>query len=201
MTGNKIPKIGGLLLAAGGSRRLGTAKQLLEFRGKTLLHRAVKALVETACDPVVVVLGAEIDRSKTEIEDLPVTVIVNDDWESGMSSSIRIGLEKLLLLEPDIDAVMIMLCDQPFVTAEKIGLFIEEFKRKNPAIMAAKYNEVLGVPALFSRTMFGELANLEGDKGARDLIRKTDSIIAIDLPEAAFDIDTREDLKDPVTPS
>src|SRR3990170_2001437 len=101
MTESSVPKIGGLLLAAGGSRRLGTPKQLLEFEGKTLLLRAAEALVETSCEPVVVVLGAEIERSKDEIEDLPVSFAINDDWESGMSSSIRVGLEKLLAIEPE----------------------------------------------------------------------------------------------------
>lgn len=199
MTENRAPKIGGLLLAAGGSRRMGEPKQLLEFQGKTLLRRAAESLVEAGFKPVVVILGAEVERSKAEVENLTVSFAVNDEWKGGMSSSIRVGLENLILLEPDIDAVMITLCDQPFVTAEKLDLFIEEFKRNKVAIIAAKYNEAFGVPALFSRAMFGELAKLEGDKGARDLIRQTDSIISIDLPEAAFDIDTRADLKGPGT--
>lgn len=193
MTENSNPKVGGLLLAAGGSRRFGTPKQLLEFEGKTLLRRAAEALVETACEPVVVVLGAEIEKSKAEIEGLPVSLIVNNNWESGVSSSIRVGLQNLLLLEPGIDAVMITLCDQPLVNSEKIGRFIEEFERSNAAIIAAKYDEILGVPALFSREMFDELSNLTGDKGARDLIRLTDATFTIDLPEAAFDIDTPDD--------
>ena len=195
MTESSVPKVGGLLLAAGGSRRLGEPKQLLEFEGKTLLRRAAEALCESDCEPVIVVLGAEIERSKNEIDDLTISLVVNDEWERGMSSSIRGGLEKLLLLEPEIDAVMITLCDQPFVTEEKIGLFIKEFERNRAPTIAAQYNDLLGVPALFSREIFDALLNLKGDKGARDLIRQTDSAISIDLPEAAFDIDTTNDLE------
>jgi molybdenum cofactor cytidylyltransferase len=192
MTENKVKKIGGLLLAAGSSRRLGSPKQLLDFKGKTLLRRATEALVGSACSPIIVILGAEIEGSKAEIGDLNVSVVINEDWQTGMSSSIRKGLEQLLFLEPDIDAAMITLCDQPFVTAEKVGLFIEEFNQADPLIVAARYNQVLGVPALFSRQMFSALFELDGDKGARELIRQTETAVPIDLPEAATDIDTTE---------
>lgn len=196
MTENSSFRIGGLLLAAGGSRRLGRPKQLLEFQGMTLLRRSAEAIVESECSPSVVVLGAEVEGSKSEIEDLEVSLAVNENWAIGMSSSIRVGLEKLFDIEPEIDAVMITLCDQPFVTAEMIMLFIEAFKQKRVAIVAAQYNSVLGVPALFSREMLGPLSEVEGDKGARDLIRQTESTFAIDLPEAAIDIDTIQDLDD-----
>ncbi len=194
MTANNATGIGGLLLAAGGSLRLGSPKQLLAFQGKTLLRRTAEAIVGSECKPNIVVLGAEVESSKSEISELNIAYVINKDWESGMSSSIRVGLEKLVLLNPEIDAVMITLCDQPSVTAEKIGLFIEAFKEKHSPIIAAKYNGVLGVPTLFSREMFDALSQLEGDKGARDLIRQTKSTFAIELPEAAIDIDTLQDL-------
>ncbi|HLA96668.1 MAG TPA: nucleotidyltransferase family protein [Pyrinomonadaceae bacterium] len=192
MTENSA-KIGGLLLAAGGSRRMGSPKQLLEFKGKTLLRRAAEALVDAGCDPVIVVLGAETDRSKIEIDDLPVSVSINQDWENGMSSSIRVGLEKLLSIKPDNDAVMITLCDQPFVTSDKIALFTNEFEQSRSPIIAAKYDDVLGVPALFGKELFSGLMQIEGDKGARDLIRNYEGVKGIDLPEAAFDLDTRDE--------
>lgn len=194
MTANNTIKIGGLLLAAGGSRRLGSPKQLLEYHGKTLLRRSTEALVDSKCEPIIVVLGAEIERSNVEIGDLDIKSIVNEDWATGMSSSIRVGMETMLLLEPEIDAVMITLCDQPFVTAEKIHIFIEAFKTQRSLIIAARYNDVLGVPALFSREMFDALTRLDGDKGARDLIRQEASTFGIDLPEAAIDIDTQQDI-------
>ncbi len=195
MTVNSDIKVGGLLLAAGGSRRMGTPKQLLEFEGKTLLRRAADALCSSKCSPVVVVLGAVSETSEDEIKGLPVTVAVNDDWESGMSSSIRIGLEKLLAIEPEIDAVMITLCDQPFVTSEKIDLFINEFALNCPPIIAAEYGGVQGVPALFASGYFDDLLKLTGDKGARNVIRSSGLAAGIELPEAAVDIDTIEDVE------
>lgn len=186
MTESK-PKIGGLLLAAGGSRRLGSPKQLLEFEGKTLIRRAAEALIDAGCDPAVVILGAEVERSRTEIADLPVEVIDNAEWETGMSSSIRVGVSQIASRE--IDAVLVTLCDQPHVTGEKLLPFIDKFLSIGSPIVAAEYNGVRGVPALFAREMFDQLLKLEGDNGARDLIRRGRSV-AIDLPEAEVDIDT-----------
>ncbi len=193
MAGSKELNVGGLLLAAGGSSRLGQPKQLLEFKGKTLLRHAAEAMAESYCDPVVVVLGAETEMSAVEIGSLSVVQCLNEDWQSGMSSSIRIGLAMLLELAPEIDAVLVSLCDQPFVTTEMLNRFGEKFATTNAALIAAAYNRVTGVPALFSSEIFDELSHLDGDKGARDLIRSRFDVETIDLPEAAFDIDTPED--------
>jgi molybdenum cofactor cytidylyltransferase len=195
MTGNDAPKIGGMILAAGGSSRLGQPKQLLQFKNKTILRHAVEAMAASICDPVVVVLGAETARSAEEIEMLAVAKCLNENWKLGMSSSLKIGLAKLVEIAPEIDAVLISLCDQPFVTAEMLNRFGEKFAAGGASVVAAKYNGVVGVPALFSRELFGELSRLEGDKGARDLIRSRSDIATINLPEAAFDIDTLDDIK------
>ncbi|MGB7209887.1 MAG: nucleotidyltransferase family protein [Pyrinomonadaceae bacterium] len=193
MTENRNVKIGGLLLAAGGSSRLGQPKQLLQFNGKTLLRHAAEAMAASICDPIVVVLGAETARSTAEIEGLSVFQCLNENWKSGMSSSIKVGLAQLVKIAPEIDAVLISLCDQPYVTAEMLNRFGEKFAASDASVVAAKYNGVAGVPALFSRELFGELSRLDGDKGARDLIRSRSDIETIDLPEAAFDIDTLDD--------
>lgn len=199
MTADKPPKIGAILLAAGGSSRLGRPKQLLEFQGKTLLRHAAETLVKSNCDPIVVVLGAETVGSRAELSGLDVSICINDNWQTGMSSSIRSGISDLLKLEPDLDAVMITLCDQPKVTADKINLFVNAFLDGRGPIVAAQYGETLGVPALFSRDLFAELLELDGDKGARDLIRKGTYVASIDLDEAAFDIDTITDAEGLIT--
>ncbi len=195
MTASKDGNIGGLLLAAGGSSRLGQPKQLLEFEGKTLLRRATEMLISSVCDPIVVVLGADVSESKAEIAGLPVAICFNENWQSGMSLSIRVGLQRLLTIEPDLAAVMITLCDQPHVTADHVDLFANEFRRSGVSIIAAEYGGMLGVPALFSRAMFVEISQLDGDKGARDLIRNSKNLKRIILDEAAFDIDTPEDIE------
>ncbi|MBL8125929.1 MAG: nucleotidyltransferase family protein [Blastocatellia bacterium] len=194
MTENNRPKIGGLLLAAGGSRRLGRPKQLLEFEGKTLVRAAAEALIEAGCDPVVVVLGAEIEGSRNELDGLDVVIVENSEWEEGMSSSIRVGIDRFLELEKDIDAVLISLCDQPNVTADKLSLFIYRYSNDRPPIIAAEYDGVAGVPALFDRNVFRSLMDIRGDKGAREIIRNFLGAMTISLPEATFDIDTPADI-------
>ena len=195
MTGNNGVRVGGLLLAAGGSSRLGTPKQLVIFQGKTLLRRAAETLIESECEPVVVVLGAEVEMSNTELSGLPVTVCVNEDWRTGMSSSIKTGLNAMLNLEPDLDAVMITLCDQPDVTAENINAFVTEFRLSRSRIVAAEYENIAGVPALFAKELFGKLLDLTGDRGARDLIRQSsDGLVKLPLKAAAIDIDSIDDL-------
>jgi molybdenum cofactor cytidylyltransferase len=193
MTGSRDVKIGGILLAAGGSSRMGQPKQLLQFNGKTLLRHAAEAMAASICDPIVVVLGAETAKSAAEIEGLSVFQCFNENWKSGMSSSIKVGIAKLVKIAPEIDAVLISLCDQPFVTAEMLNRFGEKFAASDASVVAAKYNGVAGVPALFSRELFDELSRLEGDKGARELIRSHSDIATVDLPEAAFDIDIPDD--------
>ena len=101
MTANSKAKIGGLLLAAGGSSRLGQPKQLLEFEGKTLIRRAAETLVYSQCEPIVVVLGAEIEYSAIQIADLSVSICINENWQTGMSSSIISGLGSLLRSSPN----------------------------------------------------------------------------------------------------
>lgn len=194
MTENNDPKIGGLLLAAGGSSRLGQPKQLLLFEGKTLIRRAAETLVNSACDPVVVILGAEIERSAAEISDLNVNVQINKDWRSGMSSSINSGLRELLRTEPGLDAVVIALCDQPNITSADIDQLIRVFNSTGRLIVASQYGDATGVPALFSKEIFNELLALTGDKGARKIIRDhiTD-VETVKMDNAAFDIDTVDD--------
>ena len=144
-------KIGGILLAAGGSSRLGKPKQLLKFQSRSLIRIDADTLTNSLCRPIVVVLGAETDRSAFEVADLPVGVCANGEWQTGMGSSIRSGLQHLLGNEPDLDAVVIALCDQPLVTAADIDSLITEFITTTSPIVAARYGGIVGVPALFSK--------------------------------------------------
>lgn len=193
MTANKDLKIGGLLLAAGGSTRFGSPKQLAIYQGKPLIRRSAETLIASGCHPNVVVLGAEIEGSTNEIAGLPINICVNTDWQSGMSSSIKAGLDHLLKREPKLDAVLITLCDQPEVTTDSLGLLLSEFQRASAALVVAKYGKTFGVPALFSADLFDLLLKLQGDKGARNLIRSRPDLITIEMPTAAIDIDTPSD--------
>jgi molybdenum cofactor cytidylyltransferase len=194
-TAENAPSIAGILLAAGGSSRMGEPKQLLIYKGKTLLRRAAETLIHSACGPVAVVLGAEIEQSKNEIKDLPVRLAFNENWQAGMSSSIKTGLEYLLQTDPEISAVVITLCDQPNVASSHIDKLAAKFRETKKSIVAARYDNVIGVPALFDRGLFDELLKIKGDKGAREIIAKySDALTTIPLPEAALDIDTKADL-------
>src|SRR5258706_7059596 len=187
-------KIGIVILAAGGSTRFGSPKQLLKFQGKTFLRRAVDvALSQDGCK-VVVVLGEDSQRSIDEINALPVEIAANSDWQTGISSSIKLGLKTLLAAEPELSAVVFMLCDQPSVGRVAIANLIDTYRSTRKPIVACAYQDTLGVPALFSREMFGELMDLSGDIGAKPVIeRHAADVCKVDATEAFLGIDYSED--------
>lgn len=192
MTVDEIAELHMLVLAAGDSRRFGSPKQLLAVDGETLLHR-VSRQAQSVCPRVTVVLGARAPAMTQAIEDLPVMRISNPDWQSGMASSLRAGV---LSLPATADAIMILLCDQPAVTAEHMQLLMETWQRQPVAIVAGAYNGIRGVPVVFPRDYFSQLVTLSGDKGARELLDAPDAmVIPVDLPAAAYDIDTPADIE------
>jgi molybdenum cofactor cytidylyltransferase len=186
--------IGIIVLAAGGSSRLGRPKQLLEFEGKTLLRRAVETALESELGPVIVVLGAAFDEVQKTIGDLSSDVIHNADWSTGMSSSVLAGLELLESTSPSISAAIFMLCDQPLVSRETLQRMADVYAEANARIVASEYNNTLGVPALFDRIWFDELRSLSGDKGAKSIInRHLNDVAKLYAPESGIDIDTIAD--------
>lgn len=187
-------KIGVVILAAGASTRMGKPKQLLLHRGRTLLRRAVETALASICYPVVVVVGAHAELLRKEVADLPVSVVENREWEKGMSSSIRTGLHELMMTQPEIDAVVVMLADQPLVTAALINQLVDVRRNTGKRIVASAYGTVLGVPALFSRELFAEITALNANEGARQVIANhPDDVASVCFPEAAVDVDTPED--------
>ena len=188
-----MSKVAGILLAAGGSTRLGSPKQLLVYQGRTLLRRATEAMLEAGCHPVIVVLGAGAARLTPELIGLDVNTVVNAGWERGMGTSVRVGLSAL---SPglDVDAVLLSLCDQPIVGSQILTRLLTVW-RDTPehSIAAAAYDGTLGVPAVFGRKHFAELAALPETAGAKPILqRHAARIAAVSMPEAETDIDTRE---------
>lgn len=192
-----MQKIGIIILAAGASTRMnGEPKQLLEFEGKTLLRRAAETALSSGLRPIVVVLGANAEKLLPEIKDLPVLTAINENWATGMGGSIKTGLSVLLAENREIEAAILMLCDQPFVTAETLNRLIETFQKTKKPIAASQYADTIGVPALFAREMFTELSDLQGEAGAKAVIKKHAADIArTPEPEAAFDVDTQADFQ------
>ncbi|HEY9632945.1 MAG TPA: nucleotidyltransferase family protein [Coleofasciculaceae cyanobacterium] len=188
------PAVGLIILAAGASTRMGTPKQLLPYRGYSLVRHIVEVATTSVCQPIVVVLGANAERIKPEVSQLPVQIVENQQWAEGMSASIRVGLEALLAVNQNLEAVAIALCDQPFVSSQTLDRIVEAFHFTGKPIIASEYAETLGVPALFSRILFSELMALKSNEGAKQLIKRhIDEVFSIPFPDGAIDIDTPKD--------
>ncbi len=188
-----------MVLAAGSSSRLGSPKQILSFRGTSLLRRSVTAALDAGCFPVVVVTGAYADLSRRELEGLGVREVLNPRWETGMASSICAGLEGLdLPVDLDIEAAIFLLCDQPHVTAGVLSGLADSYRATGKPVVASVYGGSggsFGVPALFSRSIFAELAGLEGGAGAKQVIQRYASQACfVPFPGGEVDVDTREDV-------
>jgi molybdenum cofactor cytidylyltransferase len=188
-------QVAGILLAAGGSSRLGEPKQLINCEGVTLLRRAVLSMAGAGCYPIVVVLGADAERCRGELRDLDLHIVINEDWRSGMSSSIKASLKCVLDIAPASAAVLIALADQLAVDTADLTLLIRTFTESEANIAAAGYGGTAGVPAVFSKRIFDRLFDLEGDRGARMVIRDDPSAVIVPMPNAAYDIDTPPDLE------
>jgi molybdenum cofactor cytidylyltransferase len=187
--------VGIVVLAAGGSRRLPDPKQLVRFRGVTLLRLAAHTAVEAACGPAVVVLGSGTKQLRVELAGLDVRVVENPRWEAGMSTSIRAGLDALEAIAAP-DAAIFTTCDQPFVTPALLRQLAAAFGAAHLPVAACEYAGTLGVPALFDRSLFGELRELEGDQGAKRVIeRHLEAVARIRFEQGAVDVDTPEDVK------
>jgi molybdenum cofactor cytidylyltransferase len=185
-----------LLLAAGGSRRLGRPKQLLQVGGKSLLRRAAEEALACGCGPVTVVLGARAPMLHSELEGLALSVCVNEQWQEGLASSIRAGLQACLSGEEPPARVLIMLCDQPAVDRAFLAHLLALHLESGCAATACSVRGRAQAPAVFDAQLFGELLALRGDQGARELLRSIDrSIAAVEFPEGAIDIDATDDLR------
>ncbi len=181
-----------VILAAGASTRLGKPKQNLVYQKQTLLQHAIETALSSKCNPIAVVLGANADVISPTIQNLPVNIIYNKDWREGMASSIRVGINELQKARPAISSVILMLCDQPFVSVSLLNDLIEIKGEKG--IVASAYNDTLGVPALFDAKYFEELSLLKGPEGAKTLLQKyADDVCFLSFPLGSVDIDTAED--------
>ena len=186
--------IGLIILAAGASTRMGTPKQLLLYRGRSFVRHFCDVAIASVCQPITVVLGANAEQIKPEISQLPVQIVENQQWAEGMSSSIRVGLEALLGVNQNLEAVAIALCDQPFVSSQTLDRIVEAYHFTGKPIIASEYAGTLGVPVLFSHTLFSEIMALKSNEGAKQLIKRhIHEVFSIPFPEGSIDIDTPND--------
>ena len=174
---------------------MGRPKQLLQFGGETMLRRAASVALKAGCRPVVVVTGADAAASRKALRGLDVREGENSQWESGISSSVRVGIEAVVTANPRTAAVVLMLCDQPFVTPEIIARIVAAHIETGRSIVASRYGGTYGVPALFGKAHFAELGALKGDAGAKRVIQKhLPKVHLVPFPEGEIDIDTPDDL-------
>jgi molybdenum cofactor cytidylyltransferase len=255
-----MSKIGAVILAAGESSRFGRPKQLLEFRGQTLLRRSVNAATGAGCSPIAVVVATGTEQNVQPIHHLPPTpgyseslrqqaarqagnslpegeektqgwralqnsivreleqteaiIVENQSWRRGIGTSIRAGVQTLINgaaeiqnrerrlpnrpaavgKPPLLEAVVILVCDQPFVDARVIRGLIAVREKTNQPIVASAYSDTLGVPALFDHSCFGELLQLSGESGAKSIImRNRERVAEFPSAEGEIDIDTVAD--------
>ncbi len=186
-------RVAGVVLAAGGSSRLGQPKQLLEWAGQPLVVRAAKAALEAGLHPVVVVTGASAEGVRQALRGLEVETAHNPDWQAGQSGSVRVGQAAL---PAGTAAVVYLLSDQPFVGSELVRQLVEKHAQTLAPIVAPQIDGQRGNPVLFDRCTFADIDELQGDTGARPLFSRYQAAwVPWHDPRPALDIDKPGDLE------
>jgi len=187
-------RVAAVVLAAGGSTRFGKPKQFALFQGETIMRRIVAAAIEAGCAPVAVVTGEDSAQVTQELTGLAVSIAMNPRWSSGLGSSISVGVQCAIDVAPDLDASLLLTCDQPFVTAAVLAQIIQLRLTSGKSIVASAYAKTLGIPALFDRSCFPDLLRLKEDSGAKKIIlARPHDVVPFDFPAGEIDIDTAAD--------
>jgi molybdenum cofactor cytidylyltransferase len=175
---------------------MGQLKQLLVYRGRTLVQHSIDQAVGAGFAPIIVVVGANSQMLCDSIGGQPIEIVQNERWESGMGSSIVAGMQALLKRDQVSSAVAILVADQPLVEVRHLAAMRELLSSSETSIVAAQYSGMVGVPALFKRELFHALISLPPEAGARSLLRGSYAKVTLfPLPGAAVDIDTPEDFE------
>jgi molybdenum cofactor cytidylyltransferase len=187
--------IAAVVLAAGESARLGQPKQLIGWQGQSLVRHAVECAADGGCEPVFVVLGAHAEKLRFELSATSARPVPNPRWQEGLGSSVSAGVRAVEEQSPEASAVVLLVCDQPRITPGLIRRLCRRRAEAGARLVACAYAGTVGVPALFDRDFFPDLAGLSGPVGARSLLRRhADEVLQIPWPEGALDLDLPEDL-------
>ena len=184
-------KVVGAILAAGGSSRFGSSKQLARVDGETLIERAQKVLLDSRVDDACVILGCNADTIRGFVSDR-VTVLNNENWHEGIASSIRACVEHAM--KQNASHLLVMLCDQPHVSPAVIDQLLALSRVHRQSIIACDYGDTVGVPAVFPREKFAQILQLEGDRGAKSIIASAPDTKYVHFPAGLIDVDRPEDL-------
>lgn len=183
-----------IVLAAGGSSRYGQCKQLVEINGSSLVRLAVDKLSALfPIDRITVVVGGNSKAVARAVSDLPVNIVHNKHWQQGLASSLKAGINSL---EPGCRAVMITLCDQALVTEKHLRQLLDLWLADPTRIIAGGYAGTIGTPAVIPAEFYPQLLALEGDAGAKSVLKNNDGRVrTVAIPEAEFDLDVPADLE------
>ncbi|MEO1052355.1 MAG: nucleotidyltransferase family protein [Bacteroidota bacterium] len=188
------PNIGAILLAAGNSSRMGRPKQQLTVNNQPLLRRTTQIISVVGLDEVLIVLGAFADQHRELVHGLDVEVIENAAWAQGMGGSLKHGLKALLAHKPDLDAVIISVCDQPYLSVEVFHQLINKYQERNCKIVASAYAGINGVPTLFDQRLFDQLLGIDDGAGAKRIIKQFSNLVeTVPFELGKMDLDTPED--------
>jgi molybdenum cofactor cytidylyltransferase len=182
-----------IVLAAGGSRRLGRAKQLLTRGGETLVHRAVRLALATQPQRLLLVIGAHADEMREAVADLRVEILVNDDWREGLASSLRAAVGSL----GEEASALILGCDQPALEQSHLQRLLSGAAASASGCAATLHGAARGIPAVASAAVLREAHGLHGDSGLRSALQRvpSESIYQMEAIELEFDLDTPTDLE------
>ena len=180
---------------------MGRPKQALALRAahqdarpESLLRHATRAAVESGMRPIVVVLGADAESLATQLTSLPVHVVAHSEWDRGIGSSLKAGVESVTALAPALDGIIVTVCDQPHLSPAVLTRLGRTYRGSEALIVASAYGGTAGVPALFDRSVFAELRALGDRDGARRLIAlDPERTITVPFPLGAVDLDTPEE--------
>jgi len=183
-----------LLLAAGASRRMGQPKQLLKINAtQTLLDYTISVAKNSSCSQIAVVLGANANIIEPTISNQQIAIVKNKNWEQGMGTSLQKGLQFLLTANPSLEAIIISVCDQPYLSTEIFLQLVNTYTTTKAPIVSCQYGNRLGVPALLDKQFFPQLLSLKADEGARKIIRgNLSKVHTVEFPKGAIDLDTPE---------
>ncbi|HEY9733214.1 MAG TPA: nucleotidyltransferase family protein [Drouetiella sp.] len=187
-------KVTGVVLAAGAATRFGSPKQLAKFGASTLIDTAIDALDTPSVDAVGVVLGCNSELIWTHLKERkiarPIQALHNSNWQLGLSTSIHCATK--MAMEQKASHLLLLTCDQPLVSKELIENILKLLDRDT--LVACKYGDTSGIPAVFPAALFRELLLLKGDRGAKSIIQNNTSVI-LEFPDGIYDVDQQADLE------
>nr|WP_298154340.1 nucleotidyltransferase family protein [uncultured Pseudoxanthomonas sp.] len=186
-----------VVLAAGGSTRLGRPKQLLARDGETLVHRAARLALASGAARVLVIVGAQADEVVAAVRDLPVECLCNARWREGLAGSLRTAVDALAA---HAGATLLLTCDQPALEVAHLQALLAAAREAPSGSAATRFGDRVGVPAVVAPTVLRAARAVQGDRGLRDALNAAGAgVIARDAPHLGVDIDTLEDVAEAVS--